>query len=58
MRMRTGFFPYLLGAIWAALVVLALVEMANFSATVAPQRAAAKAGAAPAVQVRTVRRSM
>jgi hypothetical protein len=47
MRARTGFFPYMLAAVWAALVVLALVDMAGFSATVAPLRPSARSSVAP-----------
>jgi Tfp pilus assembly protein PilX len=47
MRSRTGWFPYVLATVWAALVVLALIDMAGFSATVVQQRAPAKATVAP-----------
>jgi hypothetical protein len=50
-------FPYVLGAIWAAFVIFALVEMAGFSATFAPREAAVKA-TAPVVEARAPRRSM
>jgi hypothetical protein len=56
-KRRTGFFPYVLGVIWAAFVVFALVEMANFSATFA-QQPAPRVAPAPVVQAHTVRRSM
>jgi hypothetical protein len=69
MRSRTGFFPYVLAAVWAALVVLALVDMAGFSASVvplrspagsavAPQPPAAKTTLAPPARARPAARSM
>jgi hypothetical protein len=33
-RFRTGWFPYVLAAIWAAMVVASLVDMAAFSGSV------------------------
>jgi hypothetical protein len=45
-RFRTGWFPYVLAAIWAAVVVASLVDMAVFSGSVRaanpPPSAAAK----------------
>jgi hypothetical protein len=58
LRTRTGLFPYVLGVIWAAFVVFALVEMANFTATFTQQKRAVAAPAARVVQTRATRRSM
>jgi hypothetical protein len=44
-RFRTGWFPYVLAAIWAAVVVASLVDMAAFSGSV---RAAKPPASAPA----------
>ena len=38
MRYRTGWFPYVLAALWAAMVIAALVDMAAFSGTIRPAR--------------------
>jgi hypothetical protein len=57
-RRRSGLFPYVLGVIWAAFVVFALVEMANFSATFTRAQPGVKPAAAPVVQARATRRSM
>ena len=57
MRYRTGWFPYVLTAVWAAMVIAALVDMAAFSGTIRPPKPTA-AVSAPAVrtpQARTPR---
>ena len=47
MRFRTGWFPYVLTAIWAAMVVAALVDMAAFSGTIRVPKPAAAVPAPP-----------
>jgi len=47
MRYRTGWFPYVLTAIWAAMVVAALVDMAAFSGTIRVPKPAAAVSAPP-----------
>ena len=49
MRYRTGWFPYVLAALWAAMVIAALVDMAAFSGTIRPP----KPVSASSVPVRT-----
>ena len=49
MRYRTGWFPYVLAALWAAMVIAALVDMAAFSGTIRPPKPASAAS----VPVRT-----
>jgi hypothetical protein len=48
MRFRTGWFPYVLAAIWAAMVIASLVDMASFTGAMR----AAKSPAAPTEKVR------
>jgi len=57
MRYRTGWFPYVLAALWAAMVIAALVDMAAFSGTIRPPKPAAAVSAQPvrAPQARTPR---
>jgi len=57
MRYRTGWFPYLLTLVWAAMVIAALADMAAFSGTIrAPKPAAAvSAPETRAPQARTPR---
>jgi hypothetical protein len=59
MRYRTGWFPYVLAALWAAMVIAALVDMAAFSGTIRPQKPV-NAAVAPirAPQARTPARAM
>jgi hypothetical protein len=59
MRSRTGWFPYVLAALWAAMVIAALVDMAAFSGTIRPPKPV-NAAAAPArtPQARTHARAM
>jgi len=57
MRYRTGWFPYVLAALWAAMVIAALVDMAAFSGTIRPPKPAPAitAPATRAPQTRTPR---
>jgi len=59
MRFRTGWFPYVLAAVWAAMLIAALVDMAAFSGTIRPSRPA-RAMTAPVrtPQARTPARAM
>ncbi|TMA20046.1 MAG: hypothetical protein E6J62_04680 [Deltaproteobacteria bacterium] len=59
MRYRTGWFPYVLAALWATMVIAALVDMAAFSGTIrAPKPAAAASVPARTPQARTHTRAM
>jgi hypothetical protein len=59
MHYRTGWFPYVLAALWAAMVIAALVDMAAFSGTIRPQKPASAATAkVPAPQARRPARAM
>jgi hypothetical protein len=60
MRYRTGWFPYVLTALWAAMVIAALVDMAAFSGTIRSSKSAPAVStpAARAPQARTPARAM
>ena len=58
-RYRTGWFPYVLAALWAAMLIAALVDMAAFSGTIRPAKpAAAVSVPARTPQARTPARAM
>jgi len=58
-RYRTGWFPYVLAALWAAMLIAALVDMAAFSGTIRPPKpAAAVSVPARTPQARTPARAM
>jgi hypothetical protein len=59
MRYRTGWFPYVLAALWAAMVIAALVDMAAFSGTIrSPKPASAATAPVRTPQARTPARAM
>jgi hypothetical protein len=49
MRFGTGWFPYVLAALWAAMLVASLVDMAKFDGAMR----AAKAGTSVVAPIRT-----
>ena len=59
MRFRTGWFPYVLAAVWAAMLIAALVDMAAFSGTIRPPKpATARTAPIRTPQARTPARAM
>jgi len=59
MRYRTGWFPYVLAAVWAAMVIAALVDMARFNGAVrAAQTASSVTAPIRAPQARAPARAM